>query len=85
MWMAYEEHLAQKEWGKKALKIIFENMNKSTKTKKSSKSPYSTTVASLNISKLTNGMYRARKCIDGVKYSRNFPLLRDAKAWRDSF
>lgn len=67
------------------------NMNKTTKkasaktpAKKASKNAYTSTYSCDNVSKLNTGMYRARKMVNGVRLSRNFTLLRDAKTWVNS-
>jgi hypothetical protein len=52
--------------------------------KKSTGSSYTITSVCDNIYKLSNGVYRARKTMDGVKYSRNFRNLAKAKAWLKS-
>jgi hypothetical protein len=82
----------QTEYNKTIIKLNKE-MRKTTKTKvtgskntttnSANKSTYTSTTTP-NVYKDACGMYRARKCINGVKYSRNFSLLRDAKSWLNS-
>ncbi len=37
-----------------------------------------------NIYKTENGTYRVRKCVNGVRISRNFTKLKDAREWLSS-
>lgn len=66
----------------------FNKQNMSTKTKKTTtkkatkanKSVYTSTTTK-GVYKNEAGMYRARKMINGVNYSRNFSRIADAKTW----
>lgn len=51
---------------------------------KSNKRADSTTRISTNIGILPSGMYRARRTINGVNYSRYFSNKRTAQKWIDS-
>lgn len=57
-------------------------MNKKTAKKTAKKNVRSTTYVSTNIDQmLPSGSYRARKYVDGVRVSKCFKKLKDAKAF----
>lgn len=57
---------------------------KTATTKRANKTVATNTYVCENIGRLESGMYRARKCVQGVKYSRNFSSIRAAKTWVNS-
>jgi hypothetical protein len=63
------------------MKKTTSNRKTTSKVVTKSTNPYTTTRVANNVGRMPNGMYRARKTVNGVSYSRNFPKLKDAKAW----
>lgn len=66
-------------------------MNKKTakktatkKTTKTNRNIYSTTSVQENIGVLPSGMYRVRKSVNGVRYSKNFSTLKACRQWLKS-
>jgi hypothetical protein len=63
-------------------KNVVKNTVKRTVKKKANAS--TTTRISTNIGVMPSGVYRARKAVDGVKYSCNFTNLKEARKWINS-
>lgn len=66
--------------------LLKESMNKTKKStgRKESNAARGTVSVCTNVSREVNGMYRARKMVNGKRMSRNFDKMKDARAWVNS-